>query len=330
MRKTVCPGDGARRYAALLAASACCALLFPAAEVVYADSKVQFTSTPAGATICKKVLDRENCFGKTPLSADIGLQAGSSTKVIVKKLGYRAREVYVEPGAQKMSVALEKRDLLYDPGRHADSQLRKVQQGVNDRLSKVIYQTEFEGEKYFDLVGQRTVYKGGEGLVLAFPVLVNSPEALRRLKQAGRARDTQARHAGTVDVLADIGVFDVFEAVMAAVSTLPLDKIAFNVLYSRSVAVLDFDQVEHLNQRYIGSHYTGYGNVRQRVDTYEMYTTRQDVTVVRDKTVSVDYTFVVGKSAGRGKFVDLLDRIDIVTNDTPKNQYQKIEGLARR
>jgi hypothetical protein len=276
------------------------------------------------------VLDREECFGKTPLVADVGSQSGSSTRVVVKKLGYRPRVLYIEPDAQRMSVALEKRDLLYDPGKHADSQLRKVQQGVNDRLSKVIYQTEFEGEKYFDLVGQRTVYKGSEGLVLAFPVLVNSPEAMRRLKQAGRARDTRARHAGTVDVFADIGVFEMFEAVMAAVAALPLDKVAFNVLYSKSVAVLDFDQVEHLNQRYIGSHYTGYGNTRQRVDTYEMYTTRQDVTVVRDKTVSVDYTFIVSRSAGQGKFVDMLDRIDVVTNDTPKSQYQKVEGLARR
>lgn len=309
--------------------SACWALLFPVAQGVCADSKVQFTSTPAGATVCKKVLDREACFGKTPLLADIGPQSGSSTKVMVRKLGYRTREIYIEPGAQKMSVALEKRDLLYDPGKQADSQLRQVQQDVNDRLSKVIYQTQFDGQQYFDLVGQRTIYKDGEGLVLAFPVLVNSHEALRRLKQAGRARDTQARHAATVDVLAEIGVFEVFEAVMAAVRTLPMDKIAFNVLYSRSVAVLDFDQVEHLNQRYVGTHYTGYGNTRQRVDTYEMYTTRQDVTVVRDRSVSVDYTFIVGKSTGHGRFVDLLDKIEVITNDTPKSQYQKIQGLAR-
>jgi hypothetical protein len=307
-----------------------CALLLPVAHGECSDSKVQLGSTPAGAIVCKKVLDREECFGKTPLLADVGSQSASSTKVIVRKFGYRAREIYIEPGAQQMSVTLEKRDLLYDPGKQADSRLRRVQQEVNDRLSKVIYRAEFQAERYLDLVGQRTIYKDGEGLVLAFPVLVNSADALRRLKQAGRARNTQARHAAAVEVLADIGVFEVFEAVMAAVWTLPVDKIAFNVLYSKSVAVLDFDQIEHLNRRYVGTHYTGYGDTRQRVDTYEIYTTRQDVTVVKDKTLSVDYTFVVGKSIGSGKFVDLLDKIDVVTNDTPKNQYQKVQGLARR
>jgi hypothetical protein len=306
-----------------------CVLLLRVAEGECADSKMLFSSTPAGATVCRKVLDREDCFGKTPFLADMAPQSGSSMKVIVRKLGYRAREIYVEPGAQRVSIALEKRELLYDPAKQADGGLRKIQQDVNERLSQVIYQTELEGQEYFDLVGQRTIYKGGEGVVLAFPVLVNSAEALRRLKQAGRTRDSQARHSGAVKVLADIGVFELFDAVMASMRTLPLDRIAFNVLYSRSVAVLDFDQVEHLNQRYVGTHYTGYGNTRQRVDTYEMYTTRQDVTVVRDRTVSIDYTFIVGKSTGPGKFVDLLDRIDIVTNDTPKNEYQKVQGMAR-
>lgn len=317
---------GKLRFIALLVIPACCALVLPVTDSI-AGGKVQLSSSPAGATVCKKVLDREDCFGKTPLFIEV--EADSSTKLIFRKLGYKARELYVEPNTGKVSIALEKRDLLFDPGKHADSNVRIIQQNVNDQLSKLIYQVQFEGEKYFDLVGQRTVFKGGEGTVLAFPVLINSPEALRKLKQAGRARDPQKRYAGTVDVLDDIGVFSLFEAVMKSVSMLPLDKIAFNVLYSKSVAVLDVDQIENINRRYTGSYYTEYGSVRHRVDKYETYTTRQNVTVVRDKAVSIDYTFVIGKNVGRfagqGRFLDLLDKIDIITNDTPDNQYQRIE-----
>lgn len=287
--------------------------------------KLRVSSSPSGATVCMKVLDREECLGKTPLVVDLG-DSDSSKKLVFRKLGYKTREQYAGPAAGQLSATLEKRDLLHDAGKHTDAGLRNVQRGVNERISKLVYQSEFAGQEYFDLVGQRTVYRSAGGVVMAFPVLINSPEALRRLKQAGRERAGPKRYAATVKVLDDIGTFALFDAVMKSVSGLPLDKVAFNVLYSKSVAVLGFDQVEHINQRYIGSHYTGYGNVRQRVDTYEIYTTRQDVTVVKDKTVSVDYTFIAdAKSGGSRRFRDSLDGIDVVTNDTPNSRYQKVD-----
>ena len=302
---------------------AVCAGLLAGAEA--SAQKLRVSSTPSGATVCLKVLDREECFGKTPLVVEVG-DSDSSKRFVFRKLGYKTREQYAGSAAEHLSAALEKRDLLHDAGKHTDAELRNVQRGVNERISKLVYQSEFAGQEYFDLVGQRTVYRNADGIVMAFPVLINSPEALRRLKQAGRERAGQKRHAATVKVLDDIGIFALFDAVMRSVSGLPLDKVAFNVLYSRSVAVLDFDQVEHINQRYVGSHYTGYGNVRQRVDTYEIYTTRQDVTVVKDKTVSVDYTFIADtKSGGSRRFRDSLDRIDVVTNDTPNSRYQKVD-----
>lgn len=294
-----------------------------------AARQIRVSSTPPGATVCAKVLDREECFGKTPLVVEAA-DSGSSRKFVFRKLGYKTREQYADPATERLSATLEKRDLLYDAGRHSDAGIRNIQRGVNDRISGLIYQSQFAGQEYFDLVGQRTVYRSAEGIVMAFPVLINSPEALRKLKQAGRERAGQKRYAATVKILDEIGAFELFDAVMKSVSNLGLDKVAFNVLYAKSVAVLDFDQVEHINQRYIGTHYTGYGNVRQRVDTYEVYTTRQDVTVVKDKTVSVDYTFIVDvKAAGSRSFRDALDRIDVVTNDTANNRYQKIESPAQ-
>lgn len=125
-------------------------------------------------------------------------------------------------------------------------------------------------------------------------------------------------------------VFAMFDEVIKAISPLPLDKVVFNVMYAKSASVLDFDQVERINQRYTGSYYTSYGNVTHRVDSYKTYTTRQDVTVIKDKDVSIDYSFIVGKSVGRSvggaKFSDLLGKIEIITNDTPNSKYEKIEN----
>lgn len=317
----------ARSFRAWLAVAVCASLL-PVTEGVCGEAparKIRVDSTPPGATVCAKVLDREECFGRTPLVVDAA-DSDSSKKFVFRKLGYKTREQYAEPTTERLSAVLEKRDLLYDAEKHADARIRNIQRRVNDRISGLIYKSQFAGQEYFDLVGQRTVYRRAEEIVMAFPVLINSPEALRRLKQAGRERSSQERYAATAKILDEIGAFELFDAVMESVSNLGLDKVAFNVLYAKSVAVLDFDQVEHINHRYIGTHYTGYGSVRQQVDTYEVYTTRQDVTVVKDKTVSIDYTYIVDmNAAGSRSFRNALDRIDVVTNDTPNNQYQKIE-----
>ena len=98
-------------------------------------------------------------------------------------------------------------------------------------------------------------------------------------------------------------------------------------MYAKSISVLEFEQVEQINKRFLYSHYIG--NVR--VDEYEVYTTNQDVTVVTDNNISVDYFFIVDKSvcrsAGGAKFSDLVDKIEIITNDTPNSRYKKIENI---
>ena len=302
--------------------------------IAYADpqanGKILFKSSPSGATVCKKVLDREECFGRTPLSVDIGDEGtNSSHKFIVKKIGYGTHGLYVDQETADVSIALKKQDIFFDPDKQKDAKIRDVQRGVNERLSKLIYSSGIHAEPNFELVGQRTVYRTDEGIVLAYPVLINSYEALRELKRAGRVRDRQKRYASTLGALNDAGVFSMFDDVLKAIAPLPLDKVLLNVMYTKSGSVLDIDQVQQFHRRHTGSYYTSYGSVTHKVDSYETYATTKDVTVVRDKVVSVDYSFIVDKSvvrsAGAVKFSGVLDKIEIVTNDTPNGKYGKIE-----
>lgn len=288
--------------------------------------KITFTSTPAGATVCKKVLDRQECYGHTPLAIEVDLESGSK-KFIVKKLGYRSQELYVDAKTDKVAAKLEKRDLFFDPDKHKDKNLADIQRGVNEQMARIVYSSGLGSEPNFELIGQATVYKTERGVHLGLPVLINSYETLRKLKQAGRNRG-QTRYANTMKVFNDSGVFPLFDEVIKSVSTLGLDNVVFTVAYSRSNAVLDFEQVEQIHRRYVSSYYTS----THRIDTYEVYTTKQDVTVVKDERVPVDYAFTVGmnlvRSGGRAKLIDLLDKIEVVTNDNPKNKYEKLENLT--
>jgi hypothetical protein len=291
-----------------------------------------FSSGPSGATVCKKVLDREECFGRTPLSVEIvDGEANSSQKFIFRKIGYKTRALYVDQKTDRVSATLEKQDVFFNPAKQKDAKTRDLQRSVNERLEKLIYTSGIHFEPNFDLFGEITVKRVDDRFFLDYTVLINSYNSLKELKRAGRARG-QKRYASTLSVFSDTGLFPMYEEVMKAISSLPLDEVAFALMFPRSGAVLDFDKVTEYSQVYTGSHYQSYGNVTQKVDTYSTYATTKDVTVVKDKDKFIGYGFIVDgsiiKSAGKMKFSTLLDRIKIFTDDTPKGKFEFIEYPA--
>jgi hypothetical protein len=309
------------RYRAALAL-----VLFAFARLGVAAT-ISFVSDPPGATVCKKLLEREECFHGTPLQIDLEATATSSQRFLVRKLGYQTRSVLVEPTSAEIAVKLVKQDLFRAPQVHDDIKLRELQRTVNERLARVIYEDRAGREADFELVGQRGMVRAEGTVQLVFPLLVNSYQALRKLRRAGRMRDAEKRHAAAFEAFAWAGIFDFFDDVARALAPLPVDRIVFKVLYAKSVAVLDFDQVQMLGQRYTGSYYNSIGGTTQRIDTYEVFTTTQDVTVVKDQNVAIDYVFSLDLNLVRGgrlRTLDLLPRMDIHTNDSRGGRYQKV------
>lgn len=302
----------------------------------HADSqesrKIMFSSDPSGVTVCKKVLDREKCFGRTPLSVEVvDGDANSSQKFIFRKIGYKTRGLYVDQKMDKVSATLEKQGVFLDPVKQKDANTRDLQRSVNERLEKLIYSSDFNFEPNFDLFGEITVNKIDDRFSLNYTVLINSYNSLKELNRAGRARG-QKRYASTLSVFNDAGLFPMYDEILKAISSLSLDEVAFEVMFPRSCAVLDFEQVKVYSEVYTGSHYNSYGNVTQKVDTYTTYATTKDVTAVKDEVNFIGYKFIVDRniirSAGMEKFSTLLDRIKICTDDTPKGKFEFIQNPA--
>ena len=128
-----------------------------------------------------------------------------------------------------------------------------------------------------------------------------------------------------MQVFNEAGVFSLFESALKSLNKVAIDKIEFIVLYSKSKSVLDYKQVVDFDQRYTGSYSTG----TTRTDTYEVYSVIKDVTEVKDKSIAVEYAFIIDKTVASSIYYknisDLLDRIPIVTNDTRDGKYQQLK-----
>ena len=310
----------------------CAFVVFGAREAFSVESlnrAVTFKSSPPAAFVCKKILKREECLGKTPLSINLELATATTSKrFLVKKLGYRSEQILVDANSVTIMVNLKKRDLFYAPDLHKDLKLKQVQKLVNAKISDVIYSNKRDGIPGYQLTGQLKVFRSKSGILLGFPLIINSAKELKRLKKAGRIRNTQRRHQSTINELNATGVFELFGDISKTLSAIPLDAIVFNVFYSKSKAVLDVNQVQQVSQYYSHSYTTGYGDVVQKVDVYKSYTYTRDNTVVKDTVKTVDYRFVVDKNVLaltlKTPFYELLTKLNIATNDGRKNRYEEV------
>lgn len=283
-------------------------------------AQLPVTSTPSGAVVCRKVLEREECLGKTPLLLPAHAPNGSSQRYIFRKLGYRSRSLYIDSAAP-VDVKLEKAPVLPDAEALQDTSLRELQQAVNERLSKLIYGAHLTDEGHLEVLGPSTVYRSGTRTALRFAVAVSNYELLRRLKAAGRKRDFYQRHGAILELFGSAGVFSLFDRVRQVLPGVALDEITFDVMYVRSAAVLDFEEMQTLQRSWVGTRYTR----NEQIDTYVLWTDTQDVTVVRDEKRTITYSFLVGRMAAPG-IAGQLGTLPIASNDTPNGAVVRIDN----
>lgn len=278
------------------------------------------TSTPSGAVVCRKVLEREECLGKTPLRLPANTSSGSSQRYIFKKLGYRSRSLYID-STGSVDVKLEKAPLLPDAESLQDTSLRELQRAVNERLSKLIYGSPLTDEGRLEVLGPNTVHRTGTRSALRFAVAVSNYELLRQLRAAGRKRDFYQRHGASLELFSKAGVFTMFDQVRHSLAGVALDQITFDVMYVRSAATLDFDEVQTLQRTWVGTRYSG----NEQIDTYVLWMDTHDVTVVRDEKRTINYSFVVDRAATAG-MASQLATLPIASNDTPNGAVVRIDN----
>ena len=137
----------------------CCLAAFSAMPVARAgEQSVDFTTEPAGAWVCKKVLSKETCTTRTPSRVSVTIaQQGAAAKYVLKRFGYRPLTVRVEEGARTFSHKLERLDFLTDPAAHKDKKLAALQRAVNPKLRQLVLSA--ESDYAFNLAGKATVVK---------------------------------------------------------------------------------------------------------------------------------------------------------------------------
>ena len=289
---------------------------------------VFFESVPSGASVCKTVLKRVDCIGKTPLRTEVELYGrASSSRFTIKKIGYESKETIIDSGTSKIAVSLNKSDLFYNPNKHDDTKSRSIQKALNNRLSELIYSYKHSTHPNFKLIGNRKVIKSRQGIIVKFPILINDYAVLKKMKKSGRIRNYKKRYANTMKTLNEYGIFPFFDLVIREIRSLPIDEVVFDIVYPSSKTVLDFKQVQRVGQTYSHSDYSNKAGSRVRKDYYKSYTTTSNVTVTKDKNQLINYSFIltIGNFNKTANMYKDLDKIIIYTNDTHKNEYKKID-----
>jgi hypothetical protein len=295
--------------------------------------QVKFVSNPVGAVVCKKVLKNETCHGKTPLSLDLDFNnQNESKKFVFYKTGYQIETVQVTPGSKDVSITLQKLDLFPDPALLENKELKELQEAINYRTGKAIYSYGAGKDENFQLIGRLEALNYEKLTGLKFSVLINNYSVLKDIKKASRITNNEKKNRQLMKTLNHHGIFEFYDMIASSVASLPIDIIEFDVTYSGVQAVLDYNQMKQTYSRWTGTTCSGSGSGRTCYDTFKVYTTTKDVTVVKDENVTVDYIFIADhkelmSSPGTGIY-DQLDQVRIYTNDNPKNEYEQIKFVC--
>jgi hypothetical protein len=291
--------------------------------------QVKFISNPGGAVVCKKVLKNETCHGKTPISLNLDFNnQNESKKFVFYKTGYQIETVQVTPGSNDVSITLQKLDLFPDPTLLENKKLKELQEAINYRTGKAIYSYGAGKDENFQLLGRLEALSYENLTGLKFSVLINNYSVLKDIKKAARITNNEKKYRQLMKTLNYHGIFEFYDMIASSVASLPIDIIEFDVTYSGVQAVLDYDQVKQTYSRWTGTTCSG----QTCYDTFDVYTTIKDVTVVKDENVTVDYIFIADHkemmSTPDAGIFDQLDQVRIYTNDNPKNEYEQIKYVC--
>ena len=308
------------------------ALLFLSSNVLSdtaIDRAVSFFSEPSGASVCKKYGKRQDCYGVTPIDVKFNFNDNiESKKIVINKFGFISEEMLVDSKTDNISIKLKPLDIFVSPDSHTNNNLKIIQKEVNRILEDVIYRdSEINGAKY-QILGKSNLVETPSGIGLRLSVSVNDFSILKQLKKASRNRNQKNRYKNTIITLYDNKVLSLLGIIAEKVSFLGLTKINYEVIFSNSKNVLDFQQLESSITFNTSSYYTGAGDSRRRIDVYETYNITEDVTKVRDKSIIVNYVFIVKlEDVNRDVKLDLyssLKDMEIYTNDNKKGEYSKL------
>jgi hypothetical protein len=295
--------------------------------------QIKFISNPGGAVVCKKVLKNETCHGKTPLSLNLEFNnQNESKKYVFYKTGYQTEAIQVTPESSDVSITLQKLDLFPDPALLENKKLKELQEAINYRAEKAIYSYAGGKDENFQLIGRLEALNYENLTGLKFSVLINNYSVLKDIKKASRISNNEKKYRQLMKTLNRHGIFEFFDVISGSVASLPIDIVEFDVTYSGVQAVLDYNQVKETYSRWAGTTCSGSGSSRTCYDTFNVYTTTRDVTVVEDENVTVDYIFIADHkelmSTPVAGIYDQLDQVRIYTNDNPNNEYEQIKHVC--
>lgn len=296
----------------------------------YADiqRRFQLNSEPEGAVVCNKVLKRETCLGQTPFSIDLRFNnSNESKKYVFYKLGYEPLTLNLSVSSNEKSIKLLKTDLFPDPSQLLNRELTSLQRSINTKTHNVIYNYSNGNDQNFQLIGKLKAVRHDDQTALKLNLIVNNHAVLKDIKKASRIKVEAKKHQQLMKALNTHGIFAVFDVIKSSVDTLPIDVIEFGVTYSSTHAVLDSYTQESQYSRKTGSYCSG----DYCYDTFTTYTAYKDVTVVKDRDITVDYVFLAEPKkleSSQGQLYSNLSNISVYTNDTPDNDFQKIEIVS--
>jgi len=292
---------------------------------VLADTQntISFDSTPDGAVVCKKVLKRETCYGKTPIQLDISFNNINETKkYIIYKVGYEPSIIQVTPNTKEVNFALSKQSLFPNPEHFQNSELKALQAAINSQLNHAIYKRGHGNEQNFHLTGQIEAFKNGDLTGMKFNILFNNYSVLKDIKKASRKSDEVQKHAALMRAFNEHGAFTFFNTIAEAVATLPLDIIEFDLTYSAMQVVLDYVQINQ--SRLVLCTYC-YGDLKTTRST-------KNITILKDEEVIVDYIFLANheqlRSAENKGIYENLHQFEIFTNNNPDKTFKQIAVTA--
>lgn len=309
----------------------CLLLLLPSPEAHSYEPvtrSIPITSSPPGATICKKLLKRQECFGQTPRKLEIEFgSTNESKKLVLQKLGFHEKEILVNASLKQVKVDLVKMNIFADADVYSDPELANLQKQVNLRLSRFIYASDKLDGTSFQVIGKFKILKLNEMKILKFSTLINNINTLYELKKAGRVRNEEKRNKGIMDTFNKNKVFKYFDIVVSQLKDLPIDKAEYNVVFSKSKSVLGFKQIEQVHQRLVDVTYKETNTGQQRIETWQFYTTKKDISVLNDRSAEIEYTFLSSLDLFSNVDTNLfnaLSEISIFSNDNPKYKFKKV------
>lgn len=295
----------------------------PAAQA--SEQLVQFTTKPAGAWVCKKVLSKETCTVRTPARVPVTImQKGAAAKYVLKRFGYKPLTVRVVEGTRTVSHKLERLDFMTGPTAHTDKKQAALQRAVNPILRQLVLSA--KSDYGFNLAGKATVIELDGKYVLAMAVFINRDAIQTKLRRARRISAKEARRRKIIDTIGEDGFFLLLDRLLVAARTSGIDVVALTAAFPATGGVLGEKKETRYVTYFTGSTYSADG--RTRTDYYRTERKTDYKLTVKEQRAIVEYSFVVPLSQVAAQKSPssraLLGRMDIFTNDTRKRETEQV------